>query len=152
MLRYGIIFCCVLLSCTSEDKASSKSTSQKHTGNEDIYNMSYNVSDTIRTRSLEDIEGANDGPVSLYYPNKVLKAEGEILNGKKQSLWKSYYDNGSLWSSTYFNQGDPDGHTISYYRNGTVMFKGQYSKGKRVGSWIFYDEDGQVKEEIDYPL
>src|SRR5690606_40371720 len=116
----------VLLGCLTAC-SNTNSDSPKTAENKDVYSMNYDISDTIRTKSIDDVEDKQDGPVKITYPNGKIKAEGEFLNGKKHSLWKSYYENGSLWSSTYFTNGIPDGHSISYYKNGNVMFKGQYS-------------------------
>ena len=86
-----------------------------------------------------------------YHPNQNIFIEGCYKNGKREGEWKSWYDNGILWSVGNFNEGIQVGKTMTYYENGNLRYSGMYDKtGKRTGKWKFYDENNILLETIEY--
>jgi antitoxin component YwqK of YwqJK toxin-antitoxin module len=86
-----------------------------------------------------------------YHPNHAIFIEGGYKNGKREGEWKSWYDNGNLWSVGTFKEGVQVGKTMTYYENGNLRYSGSYDKNeKRIGEWKFYDEDNNLIETIKY--
>ncbi len=141
-----------LLSCNEEADSGTKKSEQKTSGKDgsNVHEMSYAVDDTIKMKSVENHANVQDGPFELLYPNSVIKAKGNLKDGKKTGLWESFYEDGTRWSSTYYTDGVPNGYSITYFKNGTVQYKGEYKEGKRVGHWEFYLEDGTLEKSLDY--
>jgi antitoxin component YwqK of YwqJK toxin-antitoxin module len=84
----------------------------------------------------------------LYYPNHQKYMEGEYKNGKREGVWKSWNENGNLWSEGTFKNGLDEGLRTIYHENGKKFIEGYYTNGKKTGIWKFYDENGNfVKEE-----
>ena len=90
------------------------------------------------------------GDYITYHPNKQIKLEGQVYNGKRVQLWKSYFENGNIWSETNYASGQRHGKTISYYPSGIKRYVGQYSKGEKSGIWIFFAKDGSVQKEEQF--
>jgi antitoxin component YwqK of YwqJK toxin-antitoxin module len=88
-----------------------------------------------------------NGPVVLLYPNGNRKVEGSNKNSKRHGTWKSYYENGQLWSITSYVEGIENGVKTAYYPNGAIHFVGEYRNGKQFGTWKFYDDQGKVTEK-----
>lgn len=66
------------------------------------------------------------------------------------SFKKLYYDNGSLSSEGYMNNGVPEGYWKSYYENGKLFSEGNRKDGMLDGNWQFYNTKGKLKEEINF--
>ena len=109
-----------------------------------------------------------------YYKSKKLEWEGAIKNGKRNGLFKHYYENGELkeivnqklnipYGSIKFyyecgqlcfegilnEQGKREGIWKSYHNNGRLESVGNYKNGKRDGEWKVYDYSG-IYQETQY--
>lgn len=62
----------------------------------------------------------------FYYPNKQVSSEGNMVDGKPDGLWKSFYVDGTRKSIGVLHEGTLD------------------------SVWIFYNEKGKIKEKINY--
>jgi antitoxin component YwqK of YwqJK toxin-antitoxin module len=142
----------LLISCGEDDSSSKEKTGNEATQKDpkNIHEMNYGVEDTIKMQSIENQAQVKDGPFELLYPSGIIKAKGTLKNGEKQGLWESFFEDGTRWSSTYYNSGKPNGYSITYYKNGTVQYKGEYKNGERTGHWEFYLEDGTLDKSLDY--
>lgn len=85
-----------------------------------------------------------------YYPNKQKYVEANYKDGLKDGEWKSYREDGKLWSEHHYVQGKEDGDYKTYHENGKLFIDGHYKDGKEVGTWIFYDKNGTVRKRINY--
>ena len=86
-----------------------------------------------------------------YHPNHNVYIEGGYKNDQREGEWKSWYDDGKLWSVGTFKAGVQVGETLTYYENGNLRYSGTYDKhGKRTGKWKFYDEKKNLLETIEY--
>jgi hypothetical protein len=72
--------------------------------------------------------------VWIFNDNGTVIKEGETITG----IVKAYYDNGYLFSETYYSNGIRDGLCRQYYPDGTLMYSGYYSMGYRHGNWRSY--------------
>ncbi|MDA3944328.1 MAG: hypothetical protein PF694_12410 [Bacteroidetes bacterium] len=82
-----------------------------------------------------------------YYPSGTLSMEGSYKNDLREGEWKSWYEDGSLWSTGYFKSGKRHGEGIVYHPNGKKQIAGTYDEGQRTGLWLAWDEDGNVISE-----
>lgn len=97
---------------------------------------------------LSDGQSTVSDKVTEYHPNGNIRMEGKLNeNGERDGLWISYYDDGSKWSESYYNNGLKDGHSITFFPNGQVRYVGEYKNDQKVGTWTFYDESGELVTE-----
>ena len=99
--------------------------------------------------SLEPFTGKN----VLWHHNSQLLRKGSYKDGKKDGLWKFYWNNGQLENKGNYKDGNRDGLWEYYHENAQPWAKGSYRDGKEDGLWECYEEcyekDGSVSE--DYP-
>ena len=69
---------------------------------------------------------------------------GEVRNGKKNSVWESYHDNGQLAFKGHYKDGNLDGLWETYRENGQLWIKGHFLDGKREGLLEEYDSNGTL--------
>lgn len=85
------------------------------------------------------IEGEEDG--EWFYEVNDDKVIGSYVNGKKEGVWKQYY-NGQLYYEGNYVEGLADGEHISYWDNGKIKEKGKYIAGKKEGDWVYNSYEG----------
>lgn len=80
---------------------------------------------------------------------------GEIAGqeGRKEGVFKSYYNDGNLRSVGNYRAGKRDGLFKKFYENGQLMFKANYRADAIEGEIEMYDEEGNLirKWEADEP-
>ena len=86
------------------------------------------------------IEGIENGVWKLNYGDYT--EIGKYVDGKRDSLWKSWYNNGQLLFEGKFIDDNPNGKHVNYWDNGTIKEQGIYVMGKKEGEWVKYDEEG----------
>jgi antitoxin component YwqK of YwqJK toxin-antitoxin module len=102
------------------------------------------VSDTYDSKTMKD------GKFESFYPDKTLKAEGMVTNGKREGVWTSYHPNGNKQSENEYVNGILHGKTFTTFPNGQIMYIGYYYDGKYDGQWVYYKADGELSKEIFY--
>jgi antitoxin component YwqK of YwqJK toxin-antitoxin module len=85
-----------------------------------------------------------------FYQDGQVKMEGEILNNKREGVWKAYFKNGQLQSEGVFKENKRIGVGKVYFRNGKLRYEGQYENDEEVGHWKFYNDKGQLVKEKDF--
>jgi len=143
-MKNGIHFCSfwllvlIIVSCT--------------TGNlEKIVEQTYQDGSPKIVRYFQKIDGVRTlVKEEGFYDDGVMQFVGEYRNGRRNGTWKTWYDNGRLWSTNTFVDDISDGPTSSYHQNGKMYYEGFYRQGVRAGHWKFWDENGTLVEEIDY--
>jgi antitoxin component YwqK of YwqJK toxin-antitoxin module len=92
------------------------------------------------------------GNDTVYYDEdkKQVRFAGELIKGKRNGLWKAYYQNGTLWSEGEYVNGSGEGLSHIFYPNGSIKIMGYYTNDKPAGLWQFFDENGTMTHEIDY--
>jgi antitoxin component YwqK of YwqJK toxin-antitoxin module len=144
MKRYFLIFTgllfslLVLISC--EEKLTSVTVNFFDDGTpQQILYYSIKNGDSILMKSIE------------YHPNHKIFIEGDFKNGKREGTWKSWYENGNLWSISTFREGMQVGETSTYHENGNLRYSGTYNnESKRTGTWKFYDENNNLLQTMEY--
>ena len=86
-----------------------------------------------------------------FYPNsKILKSEGNEIDGKMEGEWKFYREDGTLESKGTYKDGNPDGHFYYYHENGQESANGVYKGEKREGDWIWHFDNGGLNQHGSY--
>lgn len=84
-----------------------------------------------------------------YHPDGTKSMEGGLKEGRRHGEWKSWYENGSLWSIGYFSDGLRHGKGIVFHPNGKKFIEGSYINGERAGKWMWWDENGKPITETE---
>lgn len=114
---------------------------------------------------------------TYYYSNGKKRAEGPLVNGKRDGAWKIYYSNGSVeregkyiqnaldgkWtlydstnrSMSYIeaetnDKGEFDGKYVRKGRDGKTLVECSFAAGKLDGSYSSWYENGQRKVQCNY--
>jgi antitoxin component YwqK of YwqJK toxin-antitoxin module len=76
--------------------------------------------------------------------------EGTLNNGKREGVWKTYFENGNLqWEVTFVN-GKQEGIVKDYYESGNLKDEGDL-KNNKLDGWVrVYTEDGQYAGRAYY--
>lgn len=93
-------------------------------------------------------EGNEDG--SWFFTTTNYRQEGTYSYGRRNGIWKHYYDNGQLKFEGNFLDDYPDGKHVFYWENGKIMEERTYVMGKAEGTWKKYDENGVLFLYTDY--
>ena len=100
--------------------------------------------------SDEPITGKVYGYFGEVKPYKKVYM-GNLLNGKKEGRWKSYYHStGKKKYDYYYKNGELDGLNTNWYENGQKSVEGTYKDGKPDGKLTDWYENGQKSVEGTY--
>lgn len=94
-------------------------------------------------------EPPKDGP-QVISTQDGGRMEGELLDGKREGPWASFFPNGGIRSRITFKGGMEEGPTEVYHDNGMTYYTGQYRAGVTVGEWTFYDPQGKELKRVVY--
>ncbi|MCI5056143.1 MAG: hypothetical protein MRY83_08545 [Flavobacteriales bacterium] len=87
----------------------------------------------------------------VFYKNGQEQMAGPVnKEGQRDGAWKSWYEDGKIWTEGQFINGKRSGVGIIYYTNGQKRCEGDYTEDKPSGKWVFWDDQGKVQKEIDY--
>ncbi|MBD79062.1 MAG: hypothetical protein CL840_09100 [Crocinitomicaceae bacterium] len=104
---------------------------------------------TVEEKHFLDTEGTVKKTIQ-YYKNGNIKIEGEFNDdGKREGMWKSYYENGQPWSIGEYQNGKQHGINRVYFPNGSVRYEGNWENDLKTGTWNFYDEKGGLVKSED---
>lgn len=129
----------------------------------------YYLNDTLQMEGVYSNEGYKDGIFSFYYPDGILKAQGNFTRNAMYGPWKYYYSNGFLKAIVHYAGDESSFIVLDYFdssgkqltKDGTGKFEmdmssgygesqfkltGEFVQGKREGTWNFY------KPQIDANL
>lgn len=86
--------------------------------------------------------------VKYIYKGNKTKETGKMINGEKDGIWTTYYENGNIESKGGYSNDEKKGEWKYYYENGNLKEEGVYLHNKRVSKWQTYYEDGTTLYEI----
>jgi len=89
------------------------------------------------------------GEYEKKYSNGLLRIQGKMVSGKREGVWRYFYDNGMLWSRGYFQNDIQHGPSSVYYPSGILKMQGEYADGVAIGIWSFWAEDGAFIKKVD---
>jgi antitoxin component YwqK of YwqJK toxin-antitoxin module len=107
----------------------------------------YSDSGTIIAKG-ECVEGEREGEWLINVGD--VREEGNFIQGLKNGVWKTFYNDGKLYHKGNFVQGDPDGKHEFYYPDGTLKEEQYYVMGRRERNWKKYEENGSLFLTITY--
>ena len=82
--------------------------------------------------------------------NGIIFTKGEIIEGKKEGLWKEWYSTDKQFFEGHFLNGLGDGTHIWWHPNGEMLAKGNYFEGKRHGLFKKWYETGSIHQKLNY--
>jgi hypothetical protein len=85
-----------------------------------------------------------------YYKNGSIKMRGMMKDGKRDGLWKSWYEDGTPWSATTFAAGIKNGKTTTWYENGKKRYEGFYTNDNESGKWTYWNDKGTIVNTPNY--
>ena len=100
--------------------------------------------------SDEPITGKVYGGFGEVKPYKKVYM-GNLLNGKKEGRWKSYFhSNGKKEFDYNYKDGLEDGVITYWFENGKKRVEINFKDGELDGLWTDWDENGKKESEINY--
>lgn len=141
---FFVVISIILIACSNESISSEKKQLA----------VSDNKSDSVYQENFMFV-GSQDtvvknGELITRYKNGVIDKQGMMKDGKRDGLWKSFYEDGTPWSETTFKDGIKNGKTTTFYPNGQKRYEGFYTNDTESGKWIYYDELGKQIQLVDY--
>jgi antitoxin component YwqK of YwqJK toxin-antitoxin module len=125
-----------LISCSNQTKDTPVEEKQKEiVSNPDSTNFTIISKQDTTTQ---------DGQSIVRYKNGAVKMQGMMKGGKREGLWKSFYEDGTQWSESIFIDGIKFGKTSTWYENGNKRYEGFYTNDKESGKWTYWDEAGKL--------
>ena len=88
-------------------------------------------------------DAVQDGVHKKEYANGVWD-ETTYKNGKKEGLYRSYWQNGKPQVEIDFRDNKANGIAKYYYRSGNISQERSLKDGKIDGVWKSYDENGKI--------
>lgn len=147
-MKTKIIFCSLimigLVSCSNQP-ADEKTEKAK------IENPANSSSTTFTIVSSQDTT-TKDGESIIKYSSGNVKMHGMMKAGKREGLWKSFYENGLKWSETTFEAGIKNGRTSTWYENGKKRYDGFFTNDIESGKWTYWNEAGELVDTKDFDL
>jgi antitoxin component YwqK of YwqJK toxin-antitoxin module len=95
--------------------------------------------------------GKRDGIWKKYYDNGDVRYEGEFKNGKEIGTFTFYNQGSSYPAIVKIFSNTSDTASVKFYDKTRIKTKGKMVGKKRVGKWIYYFADGKrVFSEENY--
>ena len=89
------------------------------------------------------------GVATISYKDGLLSSSRTYKNGKKDELWRGWYENGQLESEWNYKDGEWDGLWRGWYENGNKRGEWNWKDGKWDGLQRHWHENGQLWFEIN---
>lgn len=78
-----------------------------------------------------------------YFPNGFIKTATQYEHGKKNGLFKQFFENGKLQLLRTYKDDVLDGKSLEYYPNGKLKEELVYEQGKVIHLRL-YNEQGKL--------
>ncbi len=92
----------------------------------------------------------NDNGHNILFDEDGRRLEGNKENGKKEGLWKKYFEDGKLLNESHYKHGKLDGTSKTYYENGELYGEDNYKNGIKNGICTRYSSTGKLTIEAIY--
>ena len=93
--------------------------------------------------------GIKEGIMKTYYLNGKLRRTYWYENGSREDTSNWYYEEGQIFRQTPYKKDTADGIQKQFFRNGKLRAQIGYKKGLRTTYFEEYSQDGQLIKE--YP-
>lgn len=94
------------------------------------------------------VNGKKEGKFESYYPNGKLLMSGTLKNNRNEGEWKYFFNNGIVESAGMFENDKPVGKWSWYYPDGTLRQTGFFNYGQRDSIWKTYDSTGVLIDSV----
>lgn len=102
----------------------------------------------VLTRSLPYKDGSvSTGKFKDYHPIGTIDVEYEIVNGKANGPFVSFFDTGEKYREGEYKDGNLEGERVTYYRTGDVSYKENFNEDELNGDYISYYRNGQIEAQ-----
>lgn len=88
--------------------------------------------------------------LTSYHPSGAIKAKGNYIDQKKDSLWQYFDQDSRLTAEEWYDKGKENGTWKTNYYNGQVAEIIEYKNGKKEGPGQQFFSDGTIKREVTY--
>lgn len=95
-------------------------------------------------------DGERDGVWKSYYYTGAVKVETTYKKNKMEGLEKSFYSDGTIESEGYYTDNELNGYFKTYYLNGKNKVEGFYKEGEKTGNWKYFDINGNLTSITGY--
>ena len=93
---------------------------------------------------IYDEQGRRQGLWKFYYETGELKEQGRYRNDKREGTWKYYFKDGEIEQVGDFANDLPEGTWRWYYPNKQLRLEEEYVDGFEDGPSVEYSDSGQV--------
>ena len=94
-----------------------------------------NTGNNVNQIHARNESGSAPGPVEEVpyeeYIDSIQVVRGTYVNGKKEGLWTTWYQNGNMKAEGHYRDDLKDGMWVEWYSDGTLMWKGEWNMGTR---------------------
>jgi antitoxin component YwqK of YwqJK toxin-antitoxin module len=108
-----------------------------------IFQKTFYVGGRLKQTGFYSMDTIRQGKWTNYYPNEKVESITNYVDGLKDGYFKSYHDNGQLWTVVLYSKNKTMEILSNYDRNGNPQHKGTLKNGR--GTIILYDENGEKK-------
>lgn len=95
-------------------------------------------------------DGKKNGTAQTFYPNGIVKEEGNWIDDKQEGIWKYYNEDGSLYAIVSFKNDKQDGKSVFYYPNKNISEESYFVNGMLDGITKKYFQNGKLKEVANW--
>jgi antitoxin component YwqK of YwqJK toxin-antitoxin module len=96
--------------------------------------------------------GLVSGDATYYYASGNVMEKGTFTEGKKDSKWTRFNENGTTAAIAFYSLGKKTGTWLVFDDAGKKRFEMNYSNGEKTGTWTSWDENGLVLNTKDYSI
>jgi antitoxin component YwqK of YwqJK toxin-antitoxin module len=119
---------------------------------EGIYeNTQYKVRNNWDTAGIQKVVNGNGNYISYYADGKAMYEIGEIKNGLREGVWKLFYQTpDTLFLEQTYKNGKLNGPQKSYYESGTLYTSSEMIDGIKEGVCTWYHPNGTISSTVTY--
>ncbi len=106
----------------------------------DYYYPSLKIQMTGTYNELLGNKEIENGSFRYFSESGFMTSEGVFINGKKEGVWKYYFDKETLWYTKSFRNDREEGDCFTYYPNGTKKRKEVFKSGYLLEGFCYTPE------------
>ncbi|MDR1730453.1 MAG: hypothetical protein LBR52_07320 [Prevotellaceae bacterium] len=104
----------------------------------------------VWNRKGEQTVTEGNGIYITYWDNDSVLLTGNVKNGLKEAVWRTYNNMGELVVETEYLDGKIHGKMKSYYHYpDQLSFEGEYVNDLKQGEWKWYNENGILSSSAE---
>jgi antitoxin component YwqK of YwqJK toxin-antitoxin module len=104
----------------------------------------------LRQQEVSYTKGVKDGLFTYVFPNGKTGVTGKYVANKTEGEVKSYYEDGKLYGTRYYEGGLRTGRHTYLHPNGQLKLEHHFTNDTLNGDYRTYYPDGKVQERFTY--